>query len=667
MARRVRVQRREGVALITLGGIDEGPRGAGFDAQLRAGLAEALEAAFRDPGLKAVVLRAGAGGWPQAEDPIPDYLPSPGAPDLASLAERIAHAPVPVVAVLAGTITGGAMALAQAAGLRLALASTRFFTPEFGLGTIPAAGALVRLARRAGAAVALDVLATPRPIGAEAAMRLGLCDAVASEGTIESAALSEALRVAQLGPDAPFPPREGSITEPGRFLDALDAARARHGGGPLAAVAARAAEVAEAALLLPFDEARQFEAVAFEDLTGAETCAALRHQAAARLRAVARLAGLPEGLQAARVARVGLWNQPDRLALGLMGRGLAVQIGTSEPARLEAAVTAIAEAQEAALRAGRVDAARRDADWERLEPVAGPDAFAPTDLVVAAPRPEELAALRAALPEGAVLALEGAAIQAGELGLAREGSVCEIRAGGPDLEVQLLRLAAVLRSEGGAVVLGTGLALRLEAALLAAAERAVMAGALPAQVDAALERWGFAEGPFARLDRLGLAAVRARLSAAGLAPGPWLAWLGLEGRTGRAAGAGVYDYPEGAAPQPAADTEAVLQALRAEAGGTVRQLGATEIVARLLAEMAGAGAAALQGGQAHRASDLDLVAVAALGFPRPHGGPMFQADRRGLLATRKRLRALAEEGAPAPVTLWDVLIRNGRSFGELAG
>lgn len=668
MARRVKFQRREGVALITLAGAAEGPRGAGFDAGLRAGLAQALEGALRDPGLKAVVLRAGAGGWPQPEDPVADYLPAPDAPDLSVLVERIAHAPVPVVAVLSGLVAGAGFALGQAAGLRLALASTRFFVPEFGLGTIPAAGALVRLARRAGAAVALDVLAAPRPIGAEAAMRLGLCDAVASEGTIETAALSEALRVAQLGAAAPFPPREGSMADPGRYLDALAEARARHETGPMAAIAARAAEVAEAALLLPFDEARGFEAVAFEDLTGGESCAALRHLAAARRHATEGLGGVAAADPVARVTRVGLWNQPDRLVLALLGRGLAVQIGFSEPLRLEAAVTAVAEAQEAALRAGRVDTARRDADWERLEPVAVPEAFAPVDLLLAAPaRPEELAALRRGQPAGAVLAIEGAAPLPGELGLARASGLVEIHAAASAEAAQLPRLAAVLRSDGGLVVHGADLALRFEAACLAAAERAVMAGATPAAVDAALHSWGFAEPPFARLDRIGLDATRTRLAATGFTVGPWLAWLGLEGRQGRAAGGGVYDYPGEGPSRPMAETEAVLQALRAEAGIVAQPLSAGEIVARVLAELAGAGAAALQTGAAHRAPDLDLVAVAALGFPRLHGGPMFQADRRGLLATRKRLRALMAEGAAAPVTLWDVLIRNGRSFSELTG
>lgn len=665
MARRVKLQHREGVALITLGGVAEAPRGAGFDPELRAGLGHALDAALGAPGLKAVVLRAGAGGWPLADDPVTDYATDPGVPSLAALAERLAHAPVPVVAVLTGTIAGGAMALAQAAGLRMALASTRFVAPEFSLGALPAAGALVRLARRAGAARALEFLASGRVLGADAAMRLGLCDAVASEGTIESAALAEALRVANLGDAAPFPPRAGSVAEPGAYLDALAEARQSYVTGPLAGVAARVAEVAEAALLLPFAEALAFESVAFEELAGAELCAALRYQAGARRSAAMRLAGLPAEAQAEPVRSVALWNQPDRLALALLGRGLSVQIGASDPAQLEAAVTAIAEAQEAAVRAGRVEPARREADWARLEPVIAPDAFAPADLLLAAPLPDEVEALHRARSDGMVLALEGAPPVRADLAFERLSGACEVWAAAPEQAGQLLRLAAVLRAEGALVVHGEHVAARLQVSALLAAERAVLAGATPGAVDRALLEWGFAEGPFARCDRVGLAATQRQLADLGAAPGAYLAWLRLEGRLGRTVGEGVFSYAANGLPGPMDEEALVLEALRREAGIEPQRLSAAEIVARVLAELAGAGAAALQAGQAHRASDIDVLAVPALGFPRQHGGPMFWADRRGALALRKRLRALAEEGAPPPVALWDVLIRNGRSFAEL--
>lgn len=685
MVRRVKVQFREGVALVTIEGAEEGPRGLGFDAPARQALGEALGRALGAPGLRAVVLRAGPGGWPLAADPLADYAPEPAAPgpvapapapSLAALAECLAHAPVPVVAILSGTIGGGALALSQAVGLRLALSTTRFVCPEAALGVLPAAGSLVRMVRRVGPVAALDFVLAGRARQGGAALAAGLCDALASDGAIETAALTEVLRLAALGDAAPVAPRAGVAENPGPALEALAAARPRLlASGPLAPVAARLIEVAEAALLLPFEAALAFEAVAYDDLFGSEVSAALRHLAQARRQAMAGLAGVGAEAPAQRVASVALWNQPERLAGALLARGLALRIGASDPARLEATLTAVAQAQEGAVQEGRLSPARREADWARLEPVAVAASLGPADLCLAAPQQAaELAALREGFApgaEGARLALSGVLARPGELGFERlRGAMAVIWAGGPGQGGDLRRLAAVLRAEGAAVVHGLALNLRLEAAFLAAAERAVLAGATPLQVDEALTGYGFDAGPFALLDRLGLSAALRRLAVAGHRPGPLLDWLLREGRLGQAAGAGVYDHSAEApanAPRAMPGEAAALAALREAAGVVARPLAAGEITAHVLAELAGAGAAALQEGAAHRAGDIDLVAVAALGLARHCGGPMFWADRLGLVATRRRLRELAQEGAPAPVALWDVLIRNGRRFCELEG
>lgn len=656
MARRVGVQRREGVALVSLGG-PAPTLDAGFDPDLRVALMEALGQIFALPDLKAVVLCDGDDGWPAAPDPAMDY--DAGAPRLAEICTRLAGAPVPVIAVLRGRISGGAFALAQAAGLRLALPSTCFVFPEPALGLIPAAGATVRLTRRAGGAAVLDAFLAPRPIGAETAMRLGLCDALASESAIETTALGEALRLAEGG--RAFPPREAAFEAAGEALDALTAARARHARDGHGALVARLSEVVEAALLLPLAAALDVETSAHDELAAGETSAALRHLARAR-RATAQLAGPLAGDEAEPVRRVALWNPPERQVLALLGRGFVLQIGASDARRLKGLLTTVAEAQQAALDAGRIDAARREADWARLEPVAAAGDFEPVDLVIAAPETDqELALLRAARREGEVLALAGVPPGREELGLDRAAGFAAIWPGGPDRR-GLARLAAVLRAEGSLVVAGTALALRLEAAWIAAAERAVLAGASPAEVDAALLRWGFAEAPFARLDTLGVAEVQARLAAAGRQGRALIASLAGTGRGGRAAGAGVYDYPDGGAPQPRPGEASWLGALRLAEGITAQKLRPAQIIARVLAELAGEGAAALETGRALRAGDIDLAAGAAIGFPAVHGGPMLQAERLGALALRKQLRALIAEGAPLPSPLLDRLIRDGGGF-----
>ncbi|SOB92870.1 enoyl-CoA hydratase/isomerase family protein [Rhodobacter maris] len=679
MERRVWVQRQEGMALVHLGG--RGPREAaepdrGFDAELRAALDAVLTQVFALSDLQAVVLRGGAGGWPSAADPAQDYAPADtnsGVPGLADLCARIAAAPVPVIAVLTGRISGGALALSQAAALRLALPTTQFTFPEPALGLIPAAGGTVRLARRAGGAAVLEALLAPHPLGGEAAMRLGLCDALASEGTIEATALAEALRCAEGA--APFLPQEAAFEAAGPALDALVAARARLAPGHPAAWLARLIEVIEAALLLPLAAALDVETVVYEDLRVGTASAALRHLARARRRAQGLAGPAATVTPVARVTRLALWNPSERQLLALLGRGLEVQFGASSAPRLEALLIAVAQAQEAAFAAGRIDAARREADWARLEPVAAPEDFLPADLLIAVPSDAaELAGLRAARDPAVPLVLSGALPGPGEIGLDRAPGFAAIWPGGPAEIAELPRLAAVLRADGTQVIAATALALRLEVAWIAAAERAVLAGASPAEVDAALTRWGFAEGPFARLDALGLATVQARFVVAGRQGRALVAALAGTGRAGRAAGAGVYDYPDGKIPQPRPGEAGWLSALRLAEGITApARLSAAEIVARVLAEIAGEGAAALQTGRAYRASDIDLAAVAALGIAPERGGPMFEADRIGVLALRKRLRALIAEGAPLPAPLLDRLIRDGRGFltaeggGSIAG
>ncbi len=701
MARRVKLQRREGVALVTLPGAAQAP-GLGFDAELRSSLAGALDLAFAEPGLQAVVLRAGgglgrangsdeaetAGGWPLDEDPLADMLPAAAAsdrtaPGIAALAARISAAPVPVIALLSGRIAGGALALAQAASLRMALADTVFAAPEPALGLIPGGGTLVRLARRAGGAAALGFLASARDWSAEEARAAGLCDAVSSGGALETAVLGVALQAVRGGAG---PRRDRGLADPAAYLAALEEARA--GLAPAlaepgrGAALARAFAVAEAVALLPEDEALAFEQVAFDDLAADPQARGLIHAAAVH-RAGRHLAGLETAGEGAGFARIGLWNQPERLALALLETGAEVVLGASDPGLLEPAFMRIAAAQEAAVAEGRREPEAREEDWSRLSAatdLAGLMQGAPERPALVIATPHSLAEARDLAERGEAgtcLMLEGpfgASVEAAlhcDLGAHRRGDFWELHAASASGDTALPDVAARLRETGAEVIRGApgaGLVAHLEAALILAAERTVLAGASPAAVDGALRQFGLRDGAFLRADARGLASLGALLRACGAAPGALFTYLQLEGRSGRAAGLGVYRYPgSGAAPQPAEDEAELLSALRAEAGITPRALPLAEIQARILAEMAGAGAAALQGGLAHRAGDVDLAALAGLGFPPGHGGPMFQADRAGLVAVRKRLRALAAEGAPAPVTLWDVMIRNGRHWADLDG
>lgn len=668
MTRLVRLHLRDGVVTITLAGAEE-ISGVGFGPALRTALAEALDLTLDDPAVQALILRGTGAGWPIADDPGTEYAAQEGVPDLRALAARITMAGKPVLAALSGQVSGGALALALACGWRLADPETRIFTPETARGLLPAGGALVRLARRLGGAGAMRLTTSQVGWGAGEALVAGLLDAVPDDGPVEVAAFS--LAQAALAGTATARPDDAGLAEPAAYLAELVPIRGALGQGPMAAVLTSQCDVVEATLLLPLEEALDFEAVAYGDLAAAPLALGLAHMARAE-HAALRLAGCATAASVVPPGplRLGLWQVPGGtdLALLLLTAGHGVTLGAPDRDSLADGFSAIAHVQEAAVQAGELEPEAREADWARLGAATDLAGLSGLDLVIAAGDTPP-AALRKATGPGAVLALLSVSVPPpGTLGLRLADDLCEIILPGPDEAEAADQLAGVLRGIGTLVVRGGrapgSMAEHLHAALHVAAERCVLAGASPSEVDQALGGLGFAEGPFLRADRIGLGALVADLRRLGQAPGAASLYLLAEGQTGRAAGQGFYRY-DGVQPVPAAGLDAVLGAIRHEAGLAAMQLTRTEIQTRLLAELAGEGARMLQTGAAHRASDIDLVAVRAVGLGADQGGPMFLADRRGLLSLRNTLRALAQEGAMAPVALWDVLIRNGRHFGDL--
>jgi 3-hydroxyacyl-CoA dehydrogenase len=93
-----------------------------------------------------------------------------------------------------------------------------------------------------------------------------------------------------------------------------------------------------------------------------------------------------------------------------------------------------------------------------------------------------------------------------------------------------------------------------------------------------------------------------------------------------------------------------------------------QVEARVMGALVAEGARLLAGGAVRVAMDIDALALGGLQMPRTLGGPMFQADQRGLLLVRRDLAVWAREDAvwqPAP--LFDDLIAKGQGFGHWQG
>lgn len=602
-------QEKVGSTLVLL--IDSPPVNA-LSHGLRAGLWAGIEAAEADPEVRSVVITAEGRTFPAGAD-ISEFGQKPRAPLLPDLCNRIEACTKPVIAAIHGTALGGGLEIALAAHHRLALNSARLGLPEVTLGVLPGAGGTQRLPRLVGAAPALQMMLSGRPVSATDAATLGLVDRLCDRDLIETA-LSMAGGVER----RPTRARDELMGDAAGWMAAVLAARKSLRGAHQPA-AARIVDCVEAALLLPFDQALDFERSAFLDLVDTPEAAALRHLFFAERRA-GRMPGARAEARPLRAALViGAGNEGADLALSLLRAGLRVTLADSDQITLVPGLERIAATQADAVAAGRMSEAARDADWARLTPAltdAPPDdedadivfltgrhAVPGADLPRIATRPAPgVPVVTMGRPGGHGRARSAGLILSppGPAGRGAEILVTEVTA--PETVATLL--AALRRIDRVAVMArGPGIGAPVMAALGRAARHlSRLHGAAP--VEAVLRGWGL------QLPNL---------------PEP----------------------PRDAAPAPDMAPDLVHR--------------------RLMGAMANEGLRLLGAGTALRPSDIDVAVVLGRGFPRWEGGPMHWADARGLLVLRAELSDWEAEApdlwSPSPIL--ETLIRDGRRLSAL--
>jgi 3-hydroxyacyl-CoA dehydrogenase len=401
------------------------------------------------------------------------------------------------------------------------------------------------------------------------------------------------------------------------------------------------------------------ERATFIRLRDSDQSKALRHVFFAE-RAGAKVDGL-EGVEPRPVRMIGI------VGLGLMGSGIAV-------AALDAGyhVTGVDTTAEAAekgrgriaalldrnVASGRLDADGRAQRLARLTTTDRMGDLADVDLVIEAVfddlavKTELFKRLDAIVQSDAILATNTSYLDPDTLAAAttKPERVLGLHFFSP---ANVMRLVEVVNCEKTAPdVLATGLAVAKKLGKLPVvsavtegfignsifsayrreAEFLLEDGALPQEIDAAMEGYGFAMGPFAVFDLAGLEIAWARRKRQAAKRDPNERYVEIAdrlceaGRFGQKAGLGWYAYPQG---KRTVDPEvtALIEAARAKKGISPRQIEAEEIVSRLLGAMAAEGEKLLAKKIAQRASDIDLVMINGYGFPAHKGGPMFVAGR----------------------------------------
>ena len=667
---------REGLARIVLDSAD-----GAFTAPLRRRVDDALRVACEDEAIRVVTIVPGAQGFPDPAEfhDDPDEADAPG---FDALAARIDACPKPVVIALMGHVQASALAFAFACHYRVAATDARLSFPDLRLGRIPAAGAITRVARVAGAGPTLSLLMSGRPIQGDAARRAGLVDMVTGA---DPAAMAGAFARALIEEGAP--PRPGAriirgIEDGAAFLEETAKWRARATG-----LAGRIVDCVEAAALLPWPEALAYEDAAREESLRSAGARALVHLARAErsLRAPRWLAGV-QRRAVRRIAIVGAGDRGTGLALAALKAGFAVTLVDRARDALEDAVLTVIEHFDAEESAGRLPQGGAEAAIQRLTGTYTLDAAGGAGAVFDCTGGDEDARaalvmdLDAAMPAGAILALTGAETDVDRLAArtSRPEDVIALRLFAPadrlrgaefSPGVETGKVASatawwLLRKLGKLPVEARGGAIgrRLGLARDRAADRLVLNGADIAEVDAAARAVGFAEGPFEARDRRGLGA------GPGAPAGAVEASLARVGRTGRAAGQGFYDWPaDGSGPVPSAVVTESLAEARAAAGVAPKTFAGRDLRRALIAALANAGAGLVAEGVAVRPRDVDLVAVHGLGLSRVSGGPMIMADDVGvgvMVALLEKLQGLGPD-VWTPSALFKDLVTSGRKFGDL--
>jgi 3-hydroxyacyl-CoA dehydrogenase len=628
---------------------------------LRADLLQALREAVADADCRAVVIGAVGPGFSSGVDLTEHDGPSV-APTVSDLCLEIEDCAKPVVLALHGGVLGAAVALALAAHACVAQADARIGLPEIGMGMIPGAGVTQRLPRLAGPEVALDLMLSGQARRADDPRLAPLFDQVVAEDP-EGAAVRLAQHLAERGNWPRSRDCARGMADPLAYQSALTAA------GQAAQKSGAAADILHAvaaAQLLPFEQGLALEQVLFDERLQSPEARAQRHVFAAERRA----AGMPElrgaeirPLQQVALAGTGLGD----VAMALLDAGCRVRTEDGDLPRQ------VQQGYERAVRARRMAATEVQARLAQLE-VGPTEGWA--DLVLDG-RAEAVPQGALARPaEGGIAAVldTGSGLAGVTLGLrlyrpAQVMKIAEIAVAEGAEAVAVASLARLCAEMGRTAVraalpaAGAGLGHVMMGVLGLAALDLLRAGLSVQRVDQAAQRLGLRHGPLLLMDIEGLVPVAQRLRGVaalfGAPPpdreGP-LAERLTRGATGRAAGHGFYEHTaEGprAPGDPTGSGHDPAEVLGGIAPDDALQAALVKAAARLVATQA-----------VQRASDLDVVMVRGYGFDRARGGPLFEADRRGLLAVLKDMKALAALSEPiwGPEPLIETMVKNGEGF-----
>ncbi len=692
------------VAVITM----TNPPVNGLGLSTRVGITDGLTKANADAAVKSIII-TGAGKAFSGGADIKEFGSSKAVqePNLLSVIRACENSAKPVLAALHTVAMGGGVELALGCHYRMAAPGCKVALPEVKLGLIPGAGATQRLPRVLGVEPALNMIVSGEAINSEMlAMLPGqkLFDRMATSAeTLAAEALAYAKELAAQHADgSPFPlVRNLPCKHPQgdayfQFARNMVKGMAKNFPAPPKCV-----DAVEAATKKKFEDGMVLEREIFTNLMMTPESRALRHIFMAD-RAASKIADVPEDTpkrNIASVAVIGAGTMGGGISMNFLNAGIPVKMLEMKQEALDRGIATIRKNYESQVKKGKLKQDKYEQRMALLSTTLSYDDIGSADLVIEAVF-EEMGVketvfkkLDEVMKPGAILASNTSTLDVNKIAAftKRPEDVVGMHFFSPANVMKLLEVVrgAKTNKDVLATVMALGKKIKKTSVVSGVCDGfignrmieqysrqagfLIEEGCTPAQVDKAVEKFGFAMGPFRMGDLAGNDigwAIRKRrnVERPGMKYSKTADLLCEMGRYGQKTGAGWYDYQAGKRDAiPSALVVDMIEKHRAAEGISTRKISDEEIVQRLVFALINEAAHILEEGIAGKASDIDMVYLTGYGFPIFRGGPMLYADQVGLFNVAEGMKRFAKNPhddaafwQPAP--LLARLVADGKTF-----
>ena len=655
----------DNVAILTL----NSPPVNALSANVREGLDKGIKEAIANSNVDAIVLICDGRTFIAGAD-ISEFGKEPKGPSLFEVQEELENSPKPIIAAIHGTALGGGLEVALTCHYRIAVPSAKCGLPEVSLGLLPGAGGTQRLPRLVGVEQALKMVTSGIHLSADKCLKSGLIDKLATENHLLEDSISFAKEIVS----------ENKPLKKVRDIDEkVTAARGNHQlfndfrnsisrktRGFLAPE--YNIQCIEAAVNKPFDEGIKVERDLFLKLVTGNQSAAQRYFFFSQ-RQVAKIPDIPKETEKLPIKDVGI------IGAGTMGGGIPMNFANAgipvtriEQSQeiLDKGIGIIRKNYENTASKGRISIDDVEKRMNLINGDVSINSLAEKDLIIEAVfenmdlKKEIFSKLNNVAKKGAILATNTSGLDINEIASTTDSpeNVIGLHFFSP---ANVMKLLEIVRGEKTSnEVIATSMTMAKSIGKVAAlvgvcpgfvgnrilaqrqreANKLILEGALPWDIDDALFEFGFPMGPFAMSDLAGLDIGWNKENSRGETIREKLC---ENDRFGQKSGKGFYIYDENRKKSPDPEVEELIISFAQEKQIKRRSISKDEIIERCLYPMINEGFKILEEGMAIRASDIDIIWINGYGWPVYEGGPMFYGNLIGFEKILEWLKKMEEE------------------------